>query len=105
MNCPPEIATIVLEILARGLLRARAAAWAGNAERCAVEVDHVHNLPSLLDKYCPEFLTYYWEVERPSFIARLSTTEVAEWEPLWQRLHPLTLSRIEAQLATREPVT
>jgi len=56
MDCPDQIADIVLQILREGVLAARSA---GNAERSALEADHVHNLPDLLRCFHPELLTYY----------------------------------------------
>src|ERR1043166_741489 len=44
MQCPPEIAEIVTQIISMGLLRIRASGWSGNADRCAIEADHLHNL-------------------------------------------------------------
>jgi len=54
MTCPTEIAEILTEILRTGLLRIRALGWSGNAERCAIEADHLHNVPDLLAHYSPE---------------------------------------------------
>jgi hypothetical protein len=64
MNCPDEIADIVLELIQTSLLRIRAQGWAGNSARCAVEAAHVHNLPDLLRDFSSERLHFYWEVER-----------------------------------------
>jgi hypothetical protein len=86
MSCPPAIATILLEILQHGILRARAAGWSGDADRCAVETDHIHNLPALIEDYSPERLRYYWDAERVSFMSNCSADDVASWKPLWQRL-------------------
>ena len=80
MQCPPEIAEIVCEILRTGLLRIRAL---GDADRCALEADHLHNLPDLLANYKPELLDYYWRVERVGFIARSTPADVQRFEPLW----------------------
>jgi hypothetical protein len=89
MNCPPEIAQVVLEILYRGLLRIRAFAGAKEAKKCFIESDHLHNLPSLLADYRPEKLRYYWEVERPSFIQQVPENERRDLMPLWIRLEEL----------------
>jgi hypothetical protein len=94
MHCPPEIAAIIAEILSAGLLRIRSLGWAGNAERCAVEADHVHNLPALLVDYKPDLLAFYWRVERIDFIGRTSDG-VAAFEPLW--------SALAEHISTREP--
>jgi hypothetical protein len=87
MQCPPEIAEIVAEILTTGLLRIRALGWNGNnAERCAIEADHLHNLPRLLIDFQMGLLDYYWTAERLSFIQRSSREEVEGFEPLWKAL-------------------
>jgi hypothetical protein len=88
MTCPNPIAEVVLDILRQGLLVCRAAGWAGNAEQCARTADHLHNLPDLLADYSPEKLTYYWDVERPSFAARCEHEQLLRWEQQWQRLRP-----------------
>jgi hypothetical protein len=88
MGCPPEISEIVLKILETGLLRIRSLAWSGQANRCAIEADHIHNLPDLLADFSHERLSYYWNVERPSYIAQGSEEQISEWETIWQRLQP-----------------
>ena len=82
MKCPPEIAEIVCEILRTGLLRIRAL----DSDRCALEADHLHNLPGLLANYKAELLDYYWRVERPSFAERSTPEDIQGFEPLWQAL-------------------
>jgi hypothetical protein len=86
MSCPPDIAEVVVKILTAGILRIRAQGWSGDGQRCAVEADHLHNLPHLLSTYSPDLLRYYWEVERPSFIQHSSKADLALFEPLWQDL-------------------
>jgi hypothetical protein len=86
MHCPPEIAAILTEILATGLLRIRALGWGGNAARCAVEADHLHNLPALLSSFRQEWLDYYWHAERPAFIQSSAHEDVSRFEPLWGAL-------------------
>src|SRR5438067_7329298 len=86
MNCPADIAGIIVEILRAGILRIRCSAGSGNAARCAIEADHLHNLPQLLSYYAPELLRYYWEIEKPSYISRSSQSDVALFEPLWKEL-------------------
>ena len=86
MQCPPEIAEIVCEILRIGLLRIRAQGWDGNPKRCAIEADHLHNLPGLLANYKVDLLDYYWQVERASFIGLCTAEDVKAFEPLWNSL-------------------
>jgi hypothetical protein len=88
MSCSPEIAAIVAEILKAGILRIRQLGWANDGERCAVEADHIHNLPDLLSNYSPDLLKHYWEVERTGFINQSSPADLASFELLWQRLGP-----------------
>src|SRR5262245_48383576 len=83
-SCPPEIAEILTEILETGLLTIRVLGWNGEADRCAVEADHLHNLPGLLANYCPEKLLYYWDVERVGYVEETPREFVAAWEPLWR---------------------
>jgi hypothetical protein len=86
MNCPPELAPILLNILETGLLRIRSLAWSDRADLCAVEADHIHNIPSLLEDYTEDKLRYYWEVERISYIERSGDEHDFVWAPLWERL-------------------
>src|SRR3954464_13003892 len=86
MTCPPDVATVLLEILGQGLLQARSAAWAGDAAGAAVEADHVHNLPGLLAHFSPDDLEYYWETERSAYVARSTSDQAAGFAPLWARL-------------------
>jgi hypothetical protein len=59
MPKPAEISEILTEMLTTGLLRIRALGWSGEAERCAIESDHIHNVPDLLTHFSPERLGYY----------------------------------------------
>ncbi len=86
MPCPPEIAETLTKILSTGLLRIRELGWSNNPARCALEADHLHNLPSLLVEYDADRLGYYWECERPTFIERSAPEDVHLFEPLWQAL-------------------
>jgi len=89
MDCPKSIRDLVLELLRVGILRCRAFAWSKDPNRCAVEADHVHNLPDLLADYSPEKLQYYWDVERPSFLDSTAEGDHVQFEALWQQLDPL----------------
>ncbi|MGA8346968.1 MAG: hypothetical protein WBQ11_01990 [Isosphaeraceae bacterium] len=86
MHCPAEIAEVILPILQYGLIRVRAFAWQGQAELCAVEADHIHNLPDLLADYTPQKLYYYWNAERPDYVRQVGVDQAVGWEELWQRL-------------------
>ena len=86
MHCPAAIANILLCILQTGLLRIRTLAWQGRTELCAIESDHIHNIPNLIIDYSPEKLSYYWDIERPEYIRQVSTEHSDSWDALWRRL-------------------
>src|SRR5579859_2076558 len=93
MLCPPEITKILAEILRTGLLRIRALGWEQNPDRCAVEADHLHNLPTLLTDYKPALLDFYWNSERPTFIQESSPEDISAFEPLWEMLAEHVVSK------------
>jgi hypothetical protein len=86
MNCSPEVSQLLLEILSTGLLRIRAFGWSGNAARCAIEADHIHNVPDLLAHFSTELLAFYWDISRTSYINETPPPHLAVWEPLWREL-------------------
>jgi hypothetical protein len=89
MNCPPAIADVLLKILQLAILRIRASGWSGDAVLCALEADHIHNLPGLLADYTGERLRYYWEAERPSFVRQSDPDNLATYVALWEQLETL----------------
>ena len=87
--CPDEIATALLEILTRGILSIRTAAWSGNHEYCAIEADHLHNRPDLIHHYHPEKLDYYLRIECPCYLSelqKLPDTPGTNYAPVWSQL-------------------
>jgi len=86
MHCPAEIADILLSILQTGIVRIRALAWQGRTDLCAIESDHIHNIPNLIMNYSPEKLFYYWDIERPDYIRQVATEPSDGWDALWRRL-------------------
>jgi hypothetical protein len=99
MTCPPDVARVVLQILRVAILRIRARGWGGDSSRCAVDADHVHNLPELLLDYSDELLRFYWEVERPSFMKRCRPADLEGYELLWAELAELVSARTSARPA------
>src|SRR5262245_13802322 len=83
MQCPFEIAKVITEMIQVGLLRIRAFGWRGDAAHCAIEADHIHNLPALLRDFSEDALRYYWDVERAAYLRH---GPASAFEPLWQRL-------------------
>jgi hypothetical protein len=91
MTCPPDIAAVVLDILQLGIIRIRCFATTKESNKCFIESDHIHNLPTILTDYRPERLRYYWDLERPSFMTHVPDWERRDLEPLWERLGALVI--------------
>jgi hypothetical protein len=81
----------LLSILREGLLRIRARGWDGDAEQCAIETDHLHNVPELIRTLKPELLRYYYEIERPAYLSRVKTAQF--FEPHWNQIGALLKRR------------
>jgi hypothetical protein len=90
MNCPSQIADILVQLIELGILRIRAAAWAGKTDQVAIEADHIHNLPAILKNYSSDALKFYWDIERRDFISRMP--DHGGFQELWKRLESLTAS-------------
>ena len=86
MMCPPELAEIISAILQNGFLRIRVLGSRGDAQRCAIEADHLHNLPVLLCRYSPDLLRFYWDVERIAFQKQTPPNNTKSFESLWLQL-------------------
>jgi hypothetical protein len=85
MNCPVEVSEPILEIIKAGLLNIRSLARS-NGPRCAVEADHLHNLPGVLSSYTPDLLKYYLEVEQPIFVKSTEGEGIGRFEEHWKAL-------------------
>lgn len=104
MKCPSEVAVILAEILKLGLLRIRSFGLKKNAARCAIEADHVHNLPFLLANFSDDLLRFYLDVERTSFLQQASADAEIAFGSLWRHLDNSLSSHIrnvERQLLER----
>jgi len=82
-----EIRKLLLNILRTGILEIRAAGWDGKAALCAIEADHLHNLPGLIGNLKPEPLKYYFNVERLAY-GTLSN-DTLKFASDWKRLEEL----------------
>jgi hypothetical protein len=83
MQCPPRIAELITKILERGILRIRVLGWDGQADACAVEADHLHNLPDLLRDFRREKLDYYLRIERGNYSSQVPESPLV---PIWNEL-------------------
>src|SRR5687768_106289 len=89
MNCPPDVADALIEILRMGILQTRVWADQKDYRRCVQEADHIHNLPGLLNNYNPQLLAFYWNVERPLLIQQISDQQCRAFHPAWDKLRGL----------------
>jgi hypothetical protein len=71
-----------------GLVVIRVRGWDGRADQCAVEADHLHNLPRLLAEYDARGLLYYWDAERVCYLKNAPSDRLSTWESFWNRLEP-----------------
>jgi hypothetical protein len=80
-----------LMILNTAILRIRFLGGLGMAKACAVEADHIHNLPRLLMNPSHDGEQLYLEVDRKVYEAcvpevRCSVVIEPSFEPLWKEL-------------------
>jgi hypothetical protein len=91
VNCPEPVARILMELLSHAALLIRMYGWEGDANRCADEADHIHNIPSLMFGYSDARLRYYWEAERGSYLRRcelMGQQPPERYQQLWEQLRP-----------------
>src|SRR2546422_8724952 len=86
LECPREVAEIILEILREGILRIRCESANNDAQRCGVEANHIHNLPSLLKDYREEMLLYYYRREIPAFVQMSDGVNINSFRAAWSKL-------------------
>ena len=88
MNCPPELADILLGILNHTLLMIRCYSDNRDAKTCSDLAYHAHNLPGLIRNFDPQSLAIYWTSSRVRF--RKDDPDNAEgFDELWRELEPL----------------
>jgi hypothetical protein len=86
---------IYLEILGWGLCRIRDAASQGWSAYCAVEAEHLHNLPSLVQEANEHRHSYYFDSERTFYLERVDRTlpgvdmTLRRYASLWRELEQL----------------
>jgi hypothetical protein len=93
MHNEEEIKSILLNLLRTGLLRIRVAGWDGRAEQCALEADHLHNVPDIARKANVDSLSCYYNAERPDFLRKAINPEAfaADWKRLGEILADIEL--------------
>jgi hypothetical protein len=93
MRSPDDIQTQLLMILEIGIVNIRYHCLAQRYHLCAVEADHVHNIPDLIEHFSVDKLAYYLEVEVAQYL-RETSDQIhnglrAPWDVLKHRLAEL----------------
>jgi hypothetical protein len=91
-------------LLQVGLLVLHQALESGDTEWASVEVQYLHNVPSLIGEENAERHAYFWNDERTQYIAWMTAhgSEQARsrmrtyYEPIWDEIQPLIAERTQA---------
>jgi hypothetical protein len=84
---------IYIKILKYGLQRIRDCSELGLIAYCAVESEHLHNLPSLVGEKNEHRHTYYFQKERTLYLERVDRTTpgidftLNRYSELWDKLN------------------
>jgi hypothetical protein len=100
MQDEEQIRSILISLLKTGLLRIRALGFDGEAELCALEADHLHNLPDILQIPKTDLLAHYYNVHRPAFMGLARDTSAFESD--WLQLGAILEKH--AQESARPPI-
>ena len=90
-----ERGAIYVQILHHGLLRIRDSAALGHLQYCAVESEHLHNIPSLIAETNEKRHLYYFCQERTHYLEHVDQTlpgldfTLSRYTELWARLSKL----------------
>lgn len=87
-SIPDNVAQACLRIVSRGIVMARN--WSRRAPEWSFgELDHIHNLPGVVEQDRVGGLAYYYNVERRIYLDLLDQQNRAldlELEPLWETI-------------------
>jgi hypothetical protein len=83
METPPIIQASLLRILKYGLLNIRYYSEEKNLERCVVEANHLHNVPSLLETFSADLLKFYIDIEMPQYVRETNNQAPEEFRREW----------------------
>jgi len=96
-----DLDRLYVRLLQVGLLVLDQALEAGDTEWARIEIQHLHNVPSLVDEESAERHSYFWNDERAQYLDWLNTqgSELARsrmrtyYEPIWDEMEPLIAER------------
>ena len=91
MNIPSNYLVIFSSIISIGILRIRVLGSSGDSSACAVEADHLHNIPDILLDFDLDKVRYYLEIEVPAYINQ-DSKEGIHFQDQWNQLKDEFLS-------------
>ena len=86
---PEEVRIALAQILSTAILSLRFNARQGNLKYCDIESDHIHNLPSLIERYDRDKLRYYLQSTREEYVGKLKQLNAGNpsvYEEQWRVL-------------------
>ncbi len=98
---------LYLKILYYALLNIRGLGKMGRGSECAIEADHVHNIPELLATEDPGRQTHYWDIERTLYLKSKSEFKSAFhllWKEMEIRQHNPNAYMIHVPVEGSEPL-
>ena len=92
-----ELDTLYRKLLHLGFIVLRQAVESGNSDWLNVELEMLHNVPSLIGEENPHRHQYYWTSERVAYIDWITHSGQAEaisrmrtyYEPIWNEMESL----------------
>lgn len=91
---------LYVQILHHGLLRLRDSAAGGHIQYCAVEAEHIHNVPSLIGEANEQRHLHYFRQEREQYLEHVDRSipgmdfTLRRYAGLWARLEKIDESRL-----------
>ena len=92
-----QLNALYRDLLNSGFIILRQAAEDQDAEWLSVELEFLHNIPSLIGEENVKRHQYFWNCERTAYIAWISSSGTERqksrmttyYEPIWRQMEPL----------------
>ena len=106
-----ELNALYRRLLQFGLLSLRQAIYAGNLDWAKLEVEMLHNLPTLIGEANTERHRCYWFIERDIYVQRILALAGSEpasrmrtyYEPIWDEMEPLLSGLFQSEASNIQP--
>jgi hypothetical protein len=74
------------DLLRKGLVDIRAMTNVGDTKLISHMADHLHNIPNIIKTQSDGAENYYWDIDRPQFIANMPPERLGEYEKIWSKM-------------------